>query len=212
MQALPFDIPVHAYSQAVADNGGVPVQLPMAIDPEATVAHLDGLVLTGGADIDPARYGAPLDPATGRLEPRRDAFELAVLCAARERGIPILAICRGCQLVNVAFGGSLHQHNAAHARFADDPASIAHSVRVTPNSNLARLHGAAVEVNSLHHQTLDRIGTGLAVTGVADDGVVEAIEHRDEPIMAVQWHPELLASPQPLFAWLVARASLGDRA
>lgn len=206
MRTQAFDVHVHAYSQMVAAHGGLPVQLPMALHAETTVARLDGLVLTGGADIDPARYDAPLDPATGRFEPERDTFELEVLRAARRHGIPVLGICRGCQLINVAFGGSLHQHVEAHARFAEDPASIAHEIRIAPNSELARAHGTVVGVNSLHHQALDRIGEDLVVTGWSDDGIAEAIEHRNEAIVAVQWHPELLGAPQPLFGWLVQAA------
>jgi putative glutamine amidotransferase len=211
MRALPFDVHVHAYSHAVAAHGGIPFQLPFAIDPALVVSRIDGLVLTGGADIDPARYGAARDPATVRTEPERDAFELALLDAARSRGIPVLGICRGCQLVNVAFGGSLHQHVPAHARFAGAPDAIAHVAHITPGTALHGLLGATSAVNSLHHQALDRIGHGLVVAATAD-GAVEAVEHRHEPVLAVQWHPELLALPQPVFAWLIERATAGAAA
>jgi putative glutamine amidotransferase len=122
----------------------------------------------------------------------------------------VLGICRGCQLINVAFGGTLHQHVPTHARFDDDPAAVAHDVVLQPGSALAAAHraseGGVLAVNSLHHQAIDAVGSGLVVTGAAPDGTVEAIEHRHESILAVQWHPELLALPQPVFGWLLDEA------
>lgn len=200
------------YAQSIAGAGGVPIQLTRDASPADLVSILDGLVLSGGADIDPSRYGAEPHEKLGEIDPGRDAFELELLAHARAKGIPVLGICRGCQLVNVAFGGSLRQHvdldeGAGHPNWLAPGDTIAHDVECTPGSLIATLMDGRRGVNSLHHQTLDRIGEGLEVTAVATDGVVEAVEARDEDVLAVQWHPEMLGGPDPTFHWLIARAS-----
>jgi putative glutamine amidotransferase len=200
------------YAQSIASAGGVPVQLTRDADARDLVALLDGLVLSGGADIDPQRYGAEPHPQLGETDAGRDEFELALISAARTKGIPILGICRGAQLLNVAFGGTLHQHvdiseGSGHPNWRAPGNTIAHDVSCTPGSLIATLMGERKGVNSLHHQTLDRIGEGLVVTARADDGVVEAVESVGEPILAVQWHPEMLGGPDPTFLWLIRSAS-----
>lgn len=200
------------YAQSISSAGGVPVQLTRDADVVDLVQLIDGLVLSGGADIDPSRYGAEPHPRLGETDAGRDEFELALIHAARAKGIPILGICRGAQLVNVAFGGSLHQHvdiseGVGHPNWLEPGNTIAHDVSCSPGSVIANLVGERVGVNSLHHQTLDRIGEGLIVTARADDGVVEAVESLSEPILAVQWHPEMLGGPDPTFRWLISAAT-----
>ena len=160
-----------------------------------------GLLLTGGADVDPVHYGAPDRPPTLTIAPDRDAYELALARGALERGLPILAICRGVQLLNVAAGGTLVQDipsqrpsPVAHA-VREPETAMAHQVRVVPESRLAAIlqpEGAkAIDVNSRHHQAVDRVAPGFVVSAVAPDGIVEAIER---PVgsfcVGVQWHPE----------------------
>ena len=199
------------YAQSIAGAGGVPIQLTRDANVDDLVAILDGLVLSGGADIDPARYGAEPHEKLGETDPGRDAFELGLLAAARVKGIPVLGICRGCQLINVAYGGTLQQHvelsdGSGHPNWLAPGDTLAHEVDITPGSLIATLMDGRRAVNSLHHQTLDRIGTGLRVTALAPDGVPEAIEAEGEEVLAVQWHPEMLGGPDPTFFWLVDRA------
>jgi len=127
---------------------------------------------------------------------------------AAERSLPTLGICRGLQLVNVHAGGTLHQHVPTHA-FVNEPGSVEqHVVTLEPGSVLADVYGSTQSVNSLHHQSVDQLGANLRVTASTDDGGVEGIEHADLPIVAVQWHPEMLATAatDPIFRWLVAQA------
>jgi putative glutamine amidotransferase len=210
MHGVEFDLHFADYPKAVAACGGVPVELTRDADVDAVVARLDGLVLTGGADVDPAAYGEAPDPDLGAVEPDRDDWELALLAAAEQRGIPVLCVCRGVQLLNVAKGGTLRQHVAdnegdGHPRFDEDGHSPAHGVDLVDGSLAASLLGTHIEVNSLHHQVIERVGEGLAVTGRSPDGTAEVLElGRD--VLGVQWHPELLARPDATFAWLVEAA------
>lgn len=205
------------YSRAVQAAGGAPVLLPTGSGTEArTVMHrVDGLVLSGGGDVDPRSYGAEPSPATGGVDPDRDAAEFAMLQAALERSIPVLGVCRGCQVVNVALGGTLHQHlpdltSTEHLR--REPRDwISHTVAVEAGSRLQKVLGRdEIEVNSIHHQAVDRLARPLRAVACAPDGVVEAIEDPDRDLLAVQWHPESLVPAQPhlaLFEWLVGVCS-----
>lgn len=212
MRQLLFDLHFSDYPRSVADAGGVPVELTRDADVEEVVARLDGLILSGGADLDPAHYGAEPHSQLGAMEQDRDEWEFSLLNAARARSIPVLAICRGLQLVNVAFGGTLNQHveideGAGHPRFDLDGHRTTHSVDVEPNTMTAALLGESVAVNSIHHQTVDRVGDGLIVSAFASDGVIEGLETPDGQLLAVQWHPELLDKPDPTFTWLVRLAT-----
>ena len=207
MSHLELEIYFRDYARRVAGAGGLPVLLSLDTDPALVVERLDGIVLPGGTDVDPARYGAAPAPDALEPEPARDAQELALLDAAAAAGVPVLAICRGLQVVNVWRGGALHQHVPAHGCFDEPPERLQHEVTISPGSALAEVYGPSVMVNSLHHQTVDRLGEGLDVTAVAPDGTIEGIECSDAPVIAVQWHPELLATPDPIFDWFVERTT-----
>jgi putative glutamine amidotransferase len=212
MSGLRFDLHFSDYPRSVAAAGGLPVELTRDADVEGMIEHLDGLVLSGGADLDPALYGQEPDENLQSLEPDRDEWEMELLAAARKRDIPILAICRGFQLVNVAFGGTLVQHveldeGSGHPQWNVDGHTATHEVNVVPDTMIATLLPARWSVNSLHHQTLERLGEGLTVSASAPDGVVEAFETPEGDLLAVQWHPELLTAPDPTFVWLVEQAT-----
>lgn len=206
-----------AYVEAVAMAGGAPLLLP-TVDEALVPRVLDGLdavILSGGGDVDPARYGAEPDPETGGVHEGRDAFELAIVHEARERDLPVLAICRGLQVLNVALGGTLHQHvpRITHHRHKDPDNWDVSASPVTVEEG-TRLHGIVggtqITVNSLHHQSADRLGEGLRCVAVDGDDIVEAIEPTDDSaVLGVQWHPELLTGEPvhaALFHWLVNRA------
>jgi putative glutamine amidotransferase len=212
------------YVTAVRAGGGLPVVLPVADpgDVDVLLDRLDGLLLTGGNDVDPTRYGqARVDAGTGGdLDPRRDAFDIALVHGAVRRGLPTLAICRGVQVVNVALGGTLVQHLPDHPQTAAD-GSGGHAVELCPDRGAAgerfrQRFGARLATNSYHHQAVDRPGEGVTVVARADDGVVEAIEVAGAPdLVAVQWHPEtLLGRPEHLafFRWLSVTAGERRRA
>ncbi|MCI0821297.1 MAG: gamma-glutamyl-gamma-aminobutyrate hydrolase family protein [Chloroflexi bacterium] len=188
------------------------------------VSGVSGLLLCGGCDIDPARYGAEAEPATGKTEPARDEMELAVLRDALERNMPVLAICRGMQLVNVAFGGTLLQDIPGHVeRGGPNDGSVRHEVYVAPGSKLGAIMGAGAvyKTNSLHHQGLreaQRAPELMASAFHPHDGIVEALESPAHPwLMAVQCHPEredeVPKSFRKLFDWLAGwsgRFGAGD--
>lgn len=204
----PIDIFYADYSRAVIAAGGIPVFLPLDLEPAHVVDRLDGLLVTGGDDIAAARYGAEPAAETHAPEPTRDDYEFEMLDRAAERALPTLGICRGLQLVNVHAGGTLHQHVPEHAHLDGAGSDEHHTVALEPESVLADLYGSTKAVNSLHHQSVDQLGTNLRITASTADGGVEGIEHADLPIVAVQWHPEMLptASADPIFAWLIDRA------
>jgi len=195
------------YARAVWEAGGLPVNLPLDIDPAAFTSCLDGVLLSGGADIAPGRYHAAAETDEYPPEAERDEFEFRLLDGAVEASIPVLGICRGLQLVNVHAGGSLHQHVPEHARYDDGTAALVHEVDFATDSTLATLYGESLPVNSLHHQTVNQLGTHLRVTAT-NGTTVEGLEHTELPIVAVQWHPEMLdsRSTDPIFAWLVEQA------
>jgi putative glutamine amidotransferase len=211
---VPFDLHCGSYADAVYVAGGTPVFTPCTTAALDVLDHADGLVLTGGSDVSPARYGETPHPTVYGVDDARDEVEIALVHAALERGMPILAICRGMQILNVAVGGSLVQHLepsddvAQHAAWDVDPASLVHEVRFESGSVAAGCFGPHCSVNSLHHQALGRLGHGLVASGFAPDGTVEAAEMPGRPVLAVQWHPELVvAHPDPSFAWLVRAAA-----
>lgn len=212
MRDVLFDLHFSDYPRSIALAGGLPVELTRDADVQEMVDHLDGLVLTGGADVDPDNYQQAPDPNLGSLEPDRDEWELALLAAARAKDIPVLAICRGLQLVNVAFGGTLRQHlelddGVGHPQWDVNGRETTHSVNVVGGTMTSELFPGEIGVNSLHHQVVDVVGEGLVVSAKAPDGEVEGLETPDGKIMAVQWHPELLPAPDPTFVWLVRAAT-----
>jgi len=195
------------YVRALERAGAVPVVLP-PVDAgliPALVAPLAGVCLSGGPDLDPSAYGAARDPHLGPTEPGLDAFELEVARCADAAGLPILGICRGAQALNVARGGSLHQHLPDHRQ--TDPGWVTtHTVEIAPHSRLAGVRGGTEQqVNSFHHQAVDRLGAGLRAVAWAPGGSIEAIEGDGERlVLGVQWHAESLDRDAPLFRALVA--------
>ena len=201
------DIYLADYSRAVLAAGGIPVNIPLDVDLGQLIGRLDGVLLTGGTDVDPQVYGEEPHPEVLSLEPERDGLEIELYRLAVANGVPVLGVCRGLQLMNVAHGGTLHQHVPEHSRYDVDHSGAIHSVQIEPGSTLGELYGDSLEVNSLHHQCVDQLGEGLSITARADDGSVEGLELNGRTI-AVQWHPELLAGRDhdPIFEWLVNAA------
>jgi putative glutamine amidotransferase len=210
------------YLNAIQQAGGVPVALPPQLSGrswERLAAGLDGLLLTGGGDIDPTLFGETPHPTLYDVAPVRDTFEASAARWALERRVPLLCICRGVQVLNVALGGSLYQdvatepgttltHSQKEPR--DQPT---HKVKVAPGSRLADVMGAdEVEVNSMHHQALKTLGRGLVAVAWAPDQLVEGVEMPEQPsfVLGVQWHPEELTghsdAARRLFAALVTHA------
>jgi gamma-glutamyl-gamma-aminobutyrate hydrolase PuuD len=208
----PADLLGTGYADAVLAAGGAPVLLPPLPDAvPAVLDAVDGVVLAGGADLDPGLYDAPRDPATGAPRPDRDAAELAVAQACVERGLPLLAVCRGMQVLDVALGGTLCQHlpsiEGTSAHRGADGEFTERTVHVAPQSRLAAVVGTSLAVHCYHHQALDRIGEGLTPVAWSEDGVVEAVEH-DGPgfVLGVQSHPEE-SEDRRLFSALVRAAA-----
>ena len=219
-----------AYVSAVAAAGGIPLILSQLIGDAGVARALegcDGLLLTGGEDVDPAHYGEAPSQALGAVDRDRDRFELALFAAARAARLPVLGICRGIQLINVALGGTLYQDLPSErpGSIDHDPrmprAARTHHVRLAPGSRAARALGVDRLVpNSFHHQAIRDLGPALIATGWSDDGVIEAVEGRpgDPWLLAVQWHPEemhedVTAPERGLFRAVVeeARKAAGDR-
>jgi putative glutamine amidotransferase len=205
----------HIYLEGVTRAGGIAVLLPpQPVDDEIAARvldGLDGLVITGGKDVDPARYGQAAHPMTDEPRTDRDAWEFALLAGALRRGMPVLGICRGAQLLNVALGGTLHQHLPdvlGHSRHQAGNAVFSTStVRTVPGTRLASLIGEASDEQCYHHQAIDAVGDGLVVSARDPDGVIEAIELPAASfVVAVQWHPEERLNDLRLFAGAVDAA------
>jgi putative glutamine amidotransferase len=205
------------YVRSVEAAGGLPLVLAPGKPGDAgdLLGRVSGLMLTGGGDVDPQAYGEVPHPKLGRVIPERDAFELALVRTALERGLPVLAICRGQQVLNVATGGTLVQDIPSQLPGANDHDpdaerwAMAHAVNILPGTRLRAILGAdTVAVNSFHHQAVKDPGRGVVVSARAEDGVVEGIEVPGQPFaVGVQWHPEAFWDHgrefQPLFAALV---------
>ena len=199
------------YVRGVARAGGAPLLVPPGADVAATLGVVSGLVFTGGSDLDPGLYGAEPHPETGGVVRERDDFELSLMRAALERDVPMLAICRGSQVLNVALGGDLEQHvpDRVHADTHKQVNGVfaEHGVSVTAGTRLASLVGASHEVKSHHHQGFGALGSGLREAARADDGTVEALEAPGRRFtLGVLWHPEA-GEDLALFEALVAEAA-----
>jgi putative glutamine amidotransferase len=208
------------YVEVLRQVGAVPWVIPLLpADPDTLreiFTRLDGVFLTGGADVHPGRYGEPPHPRLGPTDPDRDAVEIDLLRFARTEGLPVLAVCRGMQVLNVAWGGTLYQDVAAqvpgalkhdHTPTLQNPSrrDLVHDVTVTPGSRLRRLLGASlVPVNSLHHQAVKDLAPGLTASAFAPDGVVEGVEAAGGFVVGVQWHPEELTDDRPEMRQLFA--------
>lgn len=201
------------YVTAVTRAGGRVVLLPPE-DPWtlSEVAELDGIILTGGDDVDPALYDAQAHPRTQVPNVRRDSFETTLYRHARTANVPVFAICRGAQIVNTVHGGTLHQHlpdvdgfGAHEAEKKDEFAEVV--VRTVPDTAVAGLLGTGATVRCHHHQAIDRLGAGLIVSARSDDGCIEAFETPDGSMLAVQWHPEETLEDLRLFTGLVNAAA-----
>ncbi|AKZ54718.1 Glutamine amidotransferase [Streptomyces ambofaciens ATCC 23877] len=197
------------YPRLVQRAGGLAVMLPPDA-PEhasATVARLDGLVIAGGPDVEPARYGAERDPRTGPPARARDTWELALIEAALSTGVPLLGVCRGMQLLNVALGGTLVQHIDGHAEAVG--VFGGHPVTPVPGTLYAGVVPEEVFVPTYHHQAVDRLGTGLVPSAHAADGTVEALELPSGRgwVLGVQWHPEMGEDVRVMAALVNAAAS-----
>jgi gamma-glutamyl-gamma-aminobutyrate hydrolase PuuD len=203
---------LHAsYVAATERAGGIAVLLPpqQGAGADDVLDRLDGLVLTGGADVDPVRYGEVPAERTSAPRVRRDEWEIALTRAALQRDVPLLAICRGLQVLNVVLGGSLHQHLpdvAGHEGHQPEPGVFGSvDVHIEQGTRTAELIGLRVRVSCHHHQALARLAPGLQVTGRADDGTVEAVEVPGRAFaIGVQWHPEENSQDGRLFAALAS--------
>jgi putative glutamine amidotransferase len=210
------------YPEAIERAGAIPVIVPL-LRPEAIESLLDrvdGVCLPGGPDLQPSTYGEEPHPQLGPTEPRVDAVELALVRAADRRSLPILGICRGMQALNVARGGTLHQHlpdvvgNGLQHRQSEHGCVTTHHIETASHSRLrATLGGPKLEVNSFHHQAVRTLGQGLVATAWAPDGTIEAVEEPGERVvLGVQWHAEGLEAHAPLFELLTAAAAgAGER-
>jgi len=210
-----------SYFELTAAAGGRPLLVPPPSNapdgPEAgadeVVAVLDGLVLTGGGDVDPQAYGEQPGPETGGTDPVRDASERALVAAALRAELPVLAICRGCQVLNVELGGTLHQHLpdvVGHSAHRSAPLVFGDvDIETVPGSLAAEVFGAKPTVRCSHHQSIADLGRGLVRTAATDDGVTEAVELRGARfVLGVQWHPEEQGDRRPFDA--LVRAAQRD--
>ena len=196
------------YKRAVEAAGAEVVDLPPGT---SAIGDLDGLLLPGGWDVDPARYGEKPDSKVGDIDPELDETELRLFKQAHDRQLPVLGICRGQQVINVAMGGSLVQHLEGHEVRAFGRKHLAHTAEVDPASELGQaVGGRQIQVNSLHHQAVRSLAPGLHQSATGEDGTIEGLESDDGLIVAVQCHPEELTGDLPwasrLFERFVARA------
>lgn len=202
----------------VHEAGGIPVLLPFESADSGVIERLDGLLITGGQDVHPDLWGGDPSVVSAQADPRRDAnvhdherdvYEIALVRAAVQRNLPVLGICRGNQVLNVALGGTLVEDvpivDIVHA--AEEPPPTAghdnHIVTFAENSLAWSIYGSSTRTNSLHHQAVKRCGAGLVAAGRTADGSIESIEMPGHPVLGVQWHPEWHMALDPVFTWLV---------
>ncbi len=203
-----------SYMRAIRSAGGLAVIFnPVEMEYEAwyQVQAIDGLVLSGGGDVSPFLFGEEPQRGIGRVDRMRDVWEVALCRMAVKEGKPILGICRGMQVMNIALGGDVYQDIASRAdtichRQTSAYGTTWHHVRVAQDSRLGSLFGEVVAVNSYHHQAVRRVADGMTIVAVASDGVTEAIEGREGWFVGVQWHPELLPDMRPLWRSFIEAA------
>lgn len=210
------------YVKAVRRAGGVPMVITMTDDQkelERILQIVDGVILTGGQDVDPARYGESPVPELGKVCPERDAFDVMLVTMAVEAGLPVLGICRGSQVMNVAFGGSLYQDIPSQLpdtylkHRVNSKDEFHHDVKISEGTLLHKMLGTSASVNSSHHQSVKDVAPGFIVSAVSEDGVVEAIEKKDAPfVVGVQFHPEGFVaagndSLMPIFSHFISATS-----
>ena len=190
------------YVDSVVQNGGIPYIIPFNEDEEVVkeqLLNVQGLILSGGHDVDPHNYGEELEQKIGDVWPERDIFDMRLLKFAEENNIPVLGICRGMQIINVAHGGNLYQDlsyrkekTLKHSQ-NQTPTLVTHTVKADPNSKIANILGKdEFLTNSFHHQLVKEVAPDFTVAAKCVDGVVEAIENKDASVIGVQWHPEML--------------------
>lgn len=203
MDGQDWNLLVGEYVYAVEKAGGVPVLLPQCRDPhtmEHVIDCLDGLLLSGGYDIDPSKYGERAEAACGQIMPQRDEMDIALFRWAYQKGKRILGICRGCQVINVALEGTLYQDLSAERKYKNHMGMFSprqfpiHMVHFEKDSILGKLYGKELSVNSYHHQAIKIPGERARITACSEDGVVEAIEADNGSgfVVGVQWHPEMM--------------------
>lgn len=209
---LPATLLPRHYVDSVAATGAVPLLLPPVAGIVGALDRLDGLLLAGGGDIDPGRYGAPTGKHTAGVQAARDTAEVDLLAGALARGLPVLGVCRGMQLLNVCRGGTLNQHVpdvVGHTEHRQRTGIFdTHPVTVAEHSRTAQVLGRTMlDVPTYHHQSVAALGRNVSATAWAEDGTIEAIEYTDVfNVLGVQWHPEMGTDPT-LFAWLTDRAA-----
>jgi anthranilate synthase component 2/putative glutamine amidotransferase len=203
-----------AYTASVARAGGMPVAIPPLDGSTELLDLLDGLVFTGGSDLDPELYGQRPQPETTGIHDQRDRAEMALIREALVRDMPVLGICRGMQLLNVALGGDLIQHLGSETHKGPPGRYTFHDVTVEPGTRLGEVLGAGTRTHSCHHQAPQRLGAGLRVSARAEDGTVEAVEQPSARFaLGVLWHPEEdEVGGAPLFRELVVQATTYRRA
>ncbi|MFW5985186.1 MAG: gamma-glutamyl-gamma-aminobutyrate hydrolase family protein [Halanaerobiaceae bacterium] len=197
---------LHAnYLNVIKKAGGLPVILPPQIEPEVLeqlLDKIDGLLFSGGTDVDPYYFGEEPKKGLRRVDPGRDKFEMKLVNWALEKKVPVLALCRGIQVLNIALGGTIIQHLDGGLKHEQDaPYSYpSHKVFLTENGYLQQVYGKTeIAVNSFHHQALQKTGSGLKVEASSSDGIVEAVSLPDHPfVVGVQWHPERMYKTEPL--------------
>ena len=191
------------YVDAVIKAGGVPLIIPFTTDKEVIINQaqvIDGLIISGGHDVSPYNYGQEPSPLLGETFPERDTYEMLLLEESKKRNLPILGICRGSQIINVAGGGTLYQDlslipgNVLKHNQVSKPTLKTHKIQIEENSIISEIFGKETMVNSFHHQALDKVADDFKVVARASDGIVEAIQHKTYKfLVGVQWHPEMLA-------------------
>lgn len=214
-QGVEFNLITQDYAESISAAGAIPLLMPYLEARQNDEAYIreflnlaDGVVLPGGSDIDPALYGSYPQKNLGSITPERDRWELKILKIAKEMGKPILGICRGFQLINVFYGGSLKVDvcgNSVETKIPHMASMVpkyykTHKLNIKPGTRLAEVFAASeIAVNSFHHQAVDKVGNNLKVSAVAPDGFVEGIEDSDYPyLVGVQWHPEMMATREPV--------------